>query len=52
MEIQADVPNATAMGPFGSNIKTDNYVLSGVPIIRGKNISNGVFRRKGFCLSN
>jgi len=28
-----------AMGPFGSNIKTDNFVPSGVPIIRGVNLN-------------
>lgn len=30
-----------AMGPFGSNIKTDNFVPAGVPIIRGGNLTNG-----------
>jgi type I restriction enzyme, S subunit len=42
-DIQGNVPHATAMGPFGSNIKTENYVSSGVPIIRGKNILNGYY---------
>ncbi len=28
-----------AMGPFGSNIKADNFVESGVPVIRGKNLN-------------
>jgi type I restriction enzyme S subunit len=27
------------MGPFGSRIKTDNFVPSGVPIIRGNNLN-------------
>ncbi len=27
------------MGPFGSNIKTDNFVPAGVPIIRGVNLN-------------
>jgi type I restriction enzyme S subunit len=31
------------MGPFGSDIKTDNYVSSGVPIIRGGNLTSGRF---------
>ena len=42
-DIQGNVAHATAMGPFGSNIKTENYVSSGVPIIRGKNILNGYY---------
>ncbi|WP_295623492.1 restriction endonuclease subunit S [uncultured Nitrosomonas sp.] len=28
-----------AMGPFGSNIKAENFVSSGVPIIRGTNLN-------------
>lgn len=30
-----------AMGPFGSNIKTSNFVPQGVPVIRGGNLTNG-----------
>lgn len=30
-----------AMGPFGSDIKTDNFVPNGVPIIRGGNLTAG-----------
>jgi restriction endonuclease S subunit len=30
-----------AMGPFGSDIKTDNFVEAGVPVIRGGNLTNG-----------
>jgi len=30
-----------AMGPFGSNIKTSNFVLQGVPVIRGGNLTGG-----------
>lgn len=30
-----------AMGPFGSDIKTDNFVNSGVPVIRGGNLTKG-----------
>ena len=30
-----------AMGPFGSDIKTDNFVESGVPIVRGVNLKDG-----------
>ncbi len=28
-----------AMGPFGSNIKADNFIEFGVPVIRGKNLN-------------
>ncbi len=31
---------AIAIGPFGSAMKADTYVPSGVPVIRGTNISN------------
>jgi type I restriction enzyme, S subunit len=34
-----DVAVNFAMGPFGSNIKADNFVESGVPVIRGKNLN-------------
>lgn len=30
-----------AMGPFGSRITKDNFVEDGVPVIRGKNLSDG-----------
>src|SRR5260370_21399712 len=30
-----------AMGPFGSDITTDNFVESGVPIVRGVNLKDG-----------
>lgn len=36
-----------AMGPFGSDIKTDNFVDSGVPVVRGANLKTG-FVDKGF----
>jgi len=37
-----------AMGPFGSNITTDNFVPIGVPVIRGKNLIDNQFRESGF----
>jgi type I restriction enzyme, S subunit len=37
-----------AMGPFGSDIKTDNFVPSGVPVIRGNNLTRGRFRGDEF----
>ncbi len=30
-----------AMGPFGSRIKTENFVSSGVPVVRGGNLKDG-----------
>jgi type I restriction enzyme, S subunit len=35
------IANRIAMGPFGSRITTDNFVDSGIPIIRGNNLVNG-----------
>lgn len=37
-----------AMGPFGSDIKTDNFVDSGVPVIRGGNLTSGRFNANEF----
>lgn len=31
-------------GPFGSNLKTSDYVDSGVPVLQGKNITGNEFR--------
>ena len=35
----SDVALKFAMGPFGSNIKVDSFVDSGVPVIRGTNLN-------------
>ena len=37
-----------AMGPFGSDIKTDNFIDSGVPVIRGGNLTRR-FVDEGFA---
>ncbi|NOQ28369.1 MAG: restriction endonuclease subunit S [Bacteroidales bacterium] len=42
--IAADI----AMGPFGSNIKRENFVESGVPVIRGNNLNYGRFKDYDF----
>ena len=39
-EIKAKTDNAIAIGPFGSRMKSDLYVRRGIPVIRGKNISD------------
>jgi type I restriction enzyme S subunit len=36
-----DIAKRIAMGPFGSRITTDNFVESGVPVIRGNNLVAG-----------
>jgi type I restriction enzyme S subunit len=41
-----------AMGPFGSDIKTDNFIDSGVPVIRGANLKNGFVDRGFVYISN
>jgi type I restriction enzyme S subunit len=41
IEAIGDLTLRVSMGPFGSNIKTDNFVAEGVPIIRGKNLRDG-----------
>ena len=37
----AEICSRIAMGPFGSDIKTNNFVESGVPIVRGANLRDG-----------
>ena len=39
-ELKAPTKGAIAIGPFGSRMKSDCYVLSGVQVIRGTNISD------------
>jgi type I restriction enzyme, S subunit len=39
-ELKAKNRTAIAIGPFGSRMKSDCYVPSGVPVIRGNNISD------------
>src|SRR4030042_5733969 len=46
--IKADKKHALAMGPFGSNITRDNFVGSGVPVIRGNNLTEYRFLNKDF----
>lgn len=36
-----DLVIKVAMGPFGSSIKTDNFVDAGVPVVRGGNLTSG-----------
>ena len=43
-----EIAQKIAMGPFGSDITTDNFVPSGVPVIRGGNLTAGRFRAENF----
>lgn len=38
-----DVAESIVDGPFGSNMKTSDYVESGVPVLQGKNITGNQF---------
>jgi type I restriction enzyme S subunit len=42
-ELAAPIKNALVGGPFGSDLGTADYVPTGVPVIRGQNLSNGKF---------
>jgi len=44
----ADIASRIAIGPFGSDIKTDNFVPTGVPVIRGGNLTSGRFNSNDF----
>jgi len=39
-ELKAPIKGSIAIGPFGSRMKSDCYVPSGVPVIRGNNIGD------------
>jgi type I restriction enzyme, S subunit len=39
-QLKADSNAAIAIGPFGSRMKSDTYVPSGIPVIRGNNLSD------------
>jgi type I restriction enzyme S subunit len=43
IDIKSDDRRAIAMGPFGSNIKAENFVEDGVPVIRGTNLNYAKF---------
>ena len=38
-KLKASSRNAIAMGPFGSNIKAENFVEEGIPVIKGGNLT-------------
>ena len=47
-----DLCRRVAMGPFGSDIKTDNFIESGVPVVRGSNLTNGFVENAFVFVSN
>lgn len=44
----ADIAEKVAMGPFGSNIKVDNFVPSGVPVLNGSNLAGIKLKEENF----
>ncbi len=46
--IKSEQKAAIAMGPFGSNITKDNFVDHGIPVIRGNNLTDFIFRDDEF----
>ncbi len=43
-QIAANEPNSITDGPFGSNLKTEHYTVSGPRVVRLQNIGDGLFR--------
>lgn len=41
--LAASDQHSFSMGPFGSRVTKENYVVSGIPVIRGVNLARGVF---------
>lgn len=46
-DLAAAVPNALAIGPFGSDLKTTDYVDDGVPVVFVKNIKPNMYSPAG-----
>lgn len=46
--LKADAKSAFAMGPFGSNIKAENFVSAGVPVIKGGNLGGTYLDERKF----
>lgn len=43
-EVASSAKNAIVDGPFGSSLKTSDYVDNGIPVLQGKNITGNEFR--------
>ncbi len=46
-----DLIDEIAMGPFGSNIKTDCFVNSGIPVFNGSNLTGFETNDTALCHS-
>lgn len=46
--LKASSKNAIAMGPFGSRIKAENFVKSGIPVIKGGNLTQGFLYEENY----
>lgn len=46
--LKSDAKNAFAMGPFGSNIKAENFTDRGVPVIKGANLGGNFLLEEDF----
>lgn len=44
----ADLIDDISMGPFGSNIKVDCFVDSGVPVLNGSNLDGFTLKEESF----
>lgn len=51
-ECAAPEPYATQIGPFGKALMADEYVESGVPVLRGVNVNRGRFHDDDFVFIN
>ena len=47
-DIKAAGKSSIAIGPFGSRMKSDCYVLDGIPVIRGNNLSDTITFKGNF----
>ncbi len=43
-----DICTRIAMGPFGSNIRTENFVQKGVPVLNGSNLVGYILKEDNF----
>ena len=48
----AEVIEEISMGPFGSNIKVDNFIDFGVPVLNGSNLQGFKLNEESFQLIN
>ncbi len=47
-DLKANTKNAIAMGPFGSRIKAENFVVSGIPVIKGGNLTGDFLNEESY----